>query len=473
MAETLRRSGRPDAAPAALTEFPCIDGARALAAFAVVAHHAAAFVQHGYGTDVLPAAVWAVTTVLGQVGVAAFFVLSGFLLFRPHAQVARTGGPAPNPWRFWARRSARILPAYWLALTGAIVLGAVGTGRWGVRDHLVAYGLVQNYRSGSVVLFGLGVAWTLVIEFSFYLALPFIAAGLRGLARVTRLAPWRAQVVGLLVMGASGLVLRTYWLISLRDAAPSRTWFPLSQLGYWLPCYLDWFAVGMLLAVASARRDADGGYGRALRALAGRAWIGWGLAAIWIWVITRSGFPTLPWRAFGAWEAWWWNVGALAVGALLVLPALVPGPRPDLGRRLLASRPAVLLGVVSYGIYLWNVTFFVLLEQHRGAWWSPRPGLVYVACAVGGTVAIASLSYVILERPVLAAVHRAVGSTRPETSVRIRPTWRIPLGAERARLPEWSAEPTVIGRIRWVLPTAVAIAALALGLLLPTLRHLA
>ena len=75
MAETLGRTGSPGTAPAAPTEFPCIDGARALAAFAVVAHHAAGFVQHGYGTDVLPTAVWAVTTVLGQIGVAAFFVL--------------------------------------------------------------------------------------------------------------------------------------------------------------------------------------------------------------------------------------------------------------------------------------------------------------------------------------------------------------------------------------------------------------
>ena len=90
MAETLGRTGSPGTAPAAPTEFPCIDGARALAAFAVVAHHGAGFVQHGYGADALPRAVWAVTTVLGQIGVATFFVLSGFLLFRPHALAARS-----------------------------------------------------------------------------------------------------------------------------------------------------------------------------------------------------------------------------------------------------------------------------------------------------------------------------------------------------------------------------------------------
>ena len=178
-------------------------------------------------------------------------------------------------------------------------------------------------------------------------ALPLIAWGLRVVARLTRLAPWRAQAVGLVVMGACGLAVRTYWLTSIRGAVPNRTWFPLVQLGYWLPCYLDWFAVGMLLAVASARVAAGGGPTRVLPAIARRAWVCWGLAAIWVWVITRSGFPTLPWRTFGAWEAWWWDLGALAVGTFLVLPALVPGPRPDLGRRVLASPTAVLLGTRS------------------------------------------------------------------------------------------------------------------------------
>ena len=238
-------------------------------------------------------------------------------------------------------------------------------------------------------------------------ALPLIAWGLRVVARLTRLAPWRAQVVGLVVMGACGLAVRTYWLTSIRGAVPNRTWFPLVQLGYWLPCYLDWFAVGMLLAVASARVAAGGGPTRVLPAIARRAWVCWGLAAIWVWVITRSGFPALPWRTFGAWEAWWWDLGALAVGTFLVLPALVPGPRPDLGRRVLASPTAVLLGTVSYGVYLWNVTLFVVLEQHRGAWWSPSAGLAYLGTAVAATVAIAYLSFVLLERPVLTEIGRA------------------------------------------------------------------
>lgn len=473
MADPVRRGATPDASPdaAARTEFPCVDGARAVAAFAVVAHHGAGFLQHGYGDGALPGPVWAVTTALGQVGVAAFFVLSGFLLYRPYASAQQEGRRPPRVVPFWVRRVARILPGYWAALVGAIALGAIGTGGWRVVDHLVAFGLLQNYRSGYVVLFGLGVAWTLVIEVSFYLALPLIAWGLRLIERWTRLSAVRAQVLGLVLLGASSLAVRSYWLVAIRGASPTRGWFPVSQLGYWLPCYLDWFAVGMVLAVADASRVRGLGSPSWLRALASRTWVCWTIAAIWIWVLVRAGFPTMPWRAFGTWAAWWWYVCALIVGTLLVLPALVPGPRADTGRRLLSGPTMVVLGTVSYGVYLWNVTVYVLIETHRGAWWSPEGAPGYLAVAVAGTIAIAYLSFVLLERPVLELAHRAVGSNRIDHRFGGRPSWRIPLASARARLEPWCdgvGEPAP--RILWATVLGVATASVLLGALMPVLR---
>ena len=52
-----------------------MDGARAIAAFAVVLHHAAATGLLLAGPDFAPRSVRHVATMLGQVGVAAFFVL--------------------------------------------------------------------------------------------------------------------------------------------------------------------------------------------------------------------------------------------------------------------------------------------------------------------------------------------------------------------------------------------------------------
>ena len=193
------------------TEFPCVDGARAIAAFAVVAYHAAGYAYYGYGGHWAPHAVRSFMSVLGQLGVAMFFVLSGFLLYRPYSAAQQTGRAAPRLGPFWARRSARILPAYWLALTAAILLGTAWFAPHApLRDHLIAYTLVQNYWFGGQYAFGLGVAWTLVIEVSFYAALPLIALGLRGLQRMLRTRAVTAQVVGLLLLAAVGEIGRAH-----------------------------------------------------------------------------------------------------------------------------------------------------------------------------------------------------------------------------------------------------------------------
>src|SRR4029079_4496393 len=57
-----------------------------------------------------------------DVGVAVFFALSGFLLFRPYAAAERQTGPAIPTSRYLIRRAARILPAYWLLVAAGLLL---------------------------------------------------------------------------------------------------------------------------------------------------------------------------------------------------------------------------------------------------------------------------------------------------------------------------------------------------------------
>src|SRR5205807_554768 len=105
-------------------------------------------------------------------GVAVFFVISGFLLYMPYARAIRDGAPLPN-WRDYTRRRVvRILPAYWCALT---ILGLAGlaasvftVGWWRY------YGLAQIYNPATLIG-GLSVAWSLCVEATFYLCLPFFA----------------------------------------------------------------------------------------------------------------------------------------------------------------------------------------------------------------------------------------------------------------------------------------------------------
>src|SRR4051794_28824461 len=85
------------APPPGNPRFPLLDSLRAIAAFAIVFTHSASVV--GFNAD-----NW-----LGQftarlnVGVALFFLLSGFLLYRPFVH-ARYTGRAPIRIRDYARR---------------------------------------------------------------------------------------------------------------------------------------------------------------------------------------------------------------------------------------------------------------------------------------------------------------------------------------------------------------------------------
>src|SRR4029078_6781754 len=97
---------------------------------------------------------------------------------------------------------------------------------------------------------------TLVIEVSFYIALPFIAWFLRSIKRAdasprTKL---RTQLLGLLALCGTAMIVRV-WRLWVLNANPARggRWFPIAQVGQWLPGYLDWFSLGMLLAGGSAR----------------------------------------------------------------------------------------------------------------------------------------------------------------------------------------------------------------------------
>ena len=130
------------AVPDALTpppgnpRFPLMDSMRAIAAIFVVATHASGISLFN-SQNVLGA-----VTARMNVGVTVFFLISGFLLYRPFVRAAYHGIAPPRVGRFFRRRALRIVPAYWLALT---VL-AVWPGLVGVHtaDWWVYYGFLQN-----------------------------------------------------------------------------------------------------------------------------------------------------------------------------------------------------------------------------------------------------------------------------------------------------------------------------------------
>jgi len=198
---------------------------RAVAALSIVAYHVAFFsraTEHGAAGALLSRL---------SVGVTLFFVISGFLLYRPMVRARRAGEP-PRPLGDYARRRVlRIVPAYWLALTVLAIypgLHGVFTDRW-----WVYYGFLQVY-SADTIIQGIGPAWSLCTEAAFYIALPFLAVAL---GRVS----WRRE---LWVLGALGLASFGFRAVIYATDGPQ--YLTQTILGTF-----DGFALGMALAVIS------------------------------------------------------------------------------------------------------------------------------------------------------------------------------------------------------------------------------
>src|SRR5687768_2406009 len=105
----------------ATTRYPAVEGLRAVAALLVVLTHVA------YWTGYVNAGFLGGLASRGDLGVAVFFVLSGFLLSRPWLEAALRGGPPPGLRRYAVHRAARLLPAYYLALVGVLLTSVLTT----------------------------------------------------------------------------------------------------------------------------------------------------------------------------------------------------------------------------------------------------------------------------------------------------------------------------------------------------------
>src|ERR1700736_1575580 len=220
-----------------------LTGIRAVAALLVVATHAA------YTTGKYIEGYFGLVCSRLEMGVPIFFVLSGFLLFRPWVKSAASGGPPPSLSRYAPHRVRRIMPAYVITPLFAYVLyhfreaGPNPGHTWlGLVRNLTLTQIYCNGYLGKYLHQGLTQMWSLAVEGAFYVALPFLAYLL--LVWVSRRS-WQPM----LVLGAlAGMTLISpAWLILVH----TDHWFP-DGARLWLPTYLAWFLGGMLLAVLQA-----------------------------------------------------------------------------------------------------------------------------------------------------------------------------------------------------------------------------
>ena len=356
-----------------------LEAFRGIAAAAVVVFHAYQFTRDdsGYVYEGRP-----IGEVLHQLdsAVAWFFVLSAFLLFLPvvRAAVEQTDRQAVRG--FVVRRAIRILPLYWAAtvIVWFLRTPSFSNARW--RDLLEHMTFTQIYDLEHVFSL-IGPAWSLAVEVHFYVLVALTIPLLHALCR--RLPDRRgrlALVAGIVVALGVLSLLYKLWLYDVvgRPADDFHLWFGFLAK-------LDNFALGMLLAVVFVARD-----GRTVGA--GTAWA---LRLVGAALVVVSFVERVP----GEFDLVFFHVLS-AVAAALVIGSSVLAERGSRWERVLSARPLAILGLVSYGLYLWHEPLMIELNK-RGWIISSDPGMfpwnAVALLAIG--IAVAWVSYWVLEFP--------------------------------------------------------------------------
>jgi peptidoglycan/LPS O-acetylase OafA/YrhL len=332
-----------------------LDAIRGVAALAIMVNH-------------LPFSGWIFHA--GAYGVDLFFVLSGYLIT---TIILKNAGSPGFMTAFYVRRSLRIWPIYYLALAAVIAINPLFRPPFPL-DGWPYYATylqgVQGYWFGKVPPFSplLDHAWTLALEEQYYLIWPALVVFLGGRAVVPLAIGLTLLSIGARSAGFSNRIL----------------------LGR-----CDGFALGGLLAAVlldlGAARARPKLYLAAfgLVAVVAASYPAWGGRASRLLAASR---PSLdPANVAGSIRlASATLIFFSAVGAILILAG-----RPAL--RWLRGRTLCYLGTISYGIYLYHYPLYQILDAtvgHAAAWWA-------IAIKFATTLAVASISWRYLEKPIL------------------------------------------------------------------------
>lgn len=300
-----------------------------------------------------------------RAGLIVFFVMSGYLLYRPLLRGGRDGAPRTVALgAYYWRRIVRIVPGYYLAIAGSVLLLWGLDGTPGVRlpeahDLWKFLFFLQNYDPDTLLTLD-APTWTLAVQAAFYLVFPFF---LIPAARIGRRA-WVVPVA-LIAFGA-------VW-----------NWYTFNQgLGaVWrlaMPAMLPYLALGMLIAH--------------LPPLTTRARVLQVLCAGVALAVANG-----VWHALGVGD---WALGVLrdlpgAIGYALVIFACSHGIIGSSDR--LSAFEA--FGRWSYGVFLWHLPLLLFIKGHG---WMPSSGLLTWLLLVGVAATAGAAQWRFVERPLLA-----------------------------------------------------------------------
>ena len=339
----------------------------------------------------------------GFLGVSVFFTLSGFLIT---SLLLREWVAAPDARldlrRFFTRRFRRLLPASWVTIGIVVAMGAAGI--WEVEQlralrgdvpwtlaelvnwHFIAQG--TSYGASQSAPSPLEHFWSLAIEEQFYVLLPLVLTAV--LVRTRRVPQQRFRglvaVLGLLAAlsaVANGLLAR-----SSIDRAYFGTDTRAAELliGALLACAVlrgvgsDRQARNSGVSSNGASSDRASSSSARFTPVLGVA----GLGALCALVVAA--------RLDSPWLYPWGLLATAACTSAVILAAL----RPGAVTWLLALSPLVLLGRISYGVYLLHWPVFLWLNEAR----TGLSGVALFTLRVAVSLAAATAMFHLVEMPI-------------------------------------------------------------------------
>lgn len=355
-------TARPEAA--APRRLPALDGIRAIAVFVVILDHSGALRE-------VPA----------DLGVTAFFVLSGYLItWLLIKELARTGRIDLR--QFYIRRTLRIFPAYYTFIVLSLIADALLGHFWSIGLIASAFGYVMNYYNAFLghPTTTVAHAWSLAVEEQFYLLWPLVLLTVwpkgSGFARNTLVLTILAVMIWRSVLYA-GFHVQPSYVYNAFDAR------------------CDALAVGCLMAVCASLPA----YRAFQSAVSRYSWLPLVTVGL-IWLSRAQLGPTYHYTL------------GMSVDAILLAVFLIQMMRLS-GTLLWSWLDASWirwLGVISYPCYLWHAWGLSVghhLVPHSHVW------LQFLA-GYAATLVLASGSYYIIERPFLALKSRFEASRAPQ-----------------------------------------------------------
>ncbi len=349
---TQERPDRLVARRSSSTYLPVLDGIRAVSIILVL-------ISHSTISRSKLSVLYLFAERCGQTGVSVFFVISGYLitmlLLREESQIGRI-----DLKKFYIRRALRLFPACYVYLAVVALLSAGGwvTGN-PPRSFIAAILYIRN-------LVGQGYEtthlWSLSLEEQFYFLWPTLLV----------LIPARSRLKATVGMIVAICLWRSYVTFT--------TTKDLLTLVFRSDMRMDTILVGCAWALSRAR-SLD-------RPVLPR----WrDHAAFPVAVIAML----VGWMALSRWYAVWFAPGPTVAALLIGLVVVWLLDHPDsLAGRLLSSAPAIMIGRLSYSLYLWQQLFV--------APWTPAMGLVrHFPVDLVLSVAAAWTSYQFVEAPFL------------------------------------------------------------------------